>query len=353
MSEQTRPGNGDKPRAEKRLAEERILLAHGDGGILTHRLIQDLFHNYFSSPELALLTDAALLPGSASLALTTDTFVVSPLFFPGGNIGKLAVAGTVNDLSVSGAKPVYLSVAFILEEGLEIALLEKVAASMAKEAQVAGVKIVAGDTKVVERGRCDGIYINTTGIGFVVENVHTGYDRIKPGDKLIINGGIGEHGITVLAERAGLTFAGPLRSDCASLNRLIEPLLNRFGVAVKFMRDPTRGGLATTAKEIALSAHCDLWLEQEAIPLKDEVHGACELLGLDPLYLANEGKVLIVAAAEKAEEILDFLRTRDEGTHAAIIGEVRSGHGRVLLTTPLGGTRLVDMLAGAPLPRIC
>ncbi|GAB6172426.1 hydrogenase expression/formation protein HypE [Paradesulfitobacterium aromaticivorans] len=355
---------------------ERILLAHGDGGILTHTLIQELFHKYFTSAELAALSDAAILPFPAPdaevfpnensyiaptnlLAMTTDSFVVNPLIFPGGDIGKLAIAGTVNDLAVSGAKPLYLSAAFILEEGLDLSLLERIVASMAAAARAAHVKIITGDTKVVERGRCDGMYINTTGIGMMQPGIHLGYDKIQPGDQLIINGGVGEHGVAVLAERSGLSFSTPLLSDCAALNGLIQALLARFGSSIKFMRDPTRGGLATTAKEIALSAKLDIWLKDEQIPVKNEVRGACELLGLDPLYLANEGKVMLVVEAQKAEEILSFIRDYYEvnglvsGLNPAIIGEIRSGQGRVLLETPLGGTRLLEMLAGAPLPRIC
>lgn len=333
--------------------QELILLAHGDGGVLTHQLVQGLFQKHFTAPELMALTDAALVPGSPAIALTTDSFVVNPLFFPGGDIGKLAVAGTVNDLAVSGARPKYLSVGFILEEGLNIAVLEQIAASMAATARSCGVSIVTGDTKVVERGKGDQIYINTTGVGFPDEHADLGYGRIQPGDKILINGGIAEHGVTVLAERAGFTFDRTIQSDCAPLNTLITQLLETFGAAIKFMRDPTRGGLATTAKEIALSSGRDLWLEEASIPLRAEVRGATDFLGLDPLYLANEGKVLLVAEPAAAGEIVHFLQRFPEGEKAAIIGEVRQGEGRVLLQTPLGGTRLVDMLAGAPLPRIC
>lgn len=331
---------------------ERILLAHGDGGVLTHQLIQGLFQKYFQAPELTALTDAAVLSGSARLALTTDSFVVNPLFFPGGDIGKLAIAGTVNDLAVSGAEAKYLTAAFILEEGLDISLLEKVVASMAATAKAAGVSIVTGDTKVVERSKGDGIYINTTGLGFM-QSLDLGYHRIRPGDKIILNGGIGEHGLAVLTERNQFKLSETLRSDCTPLNSFIARLLDRFGQDINFMRDPTRGGLATTAKEIALSTGYDLWLEESSIPLKDEVRGATELLGLDPLYLANEGKVLTIASPGQAAEIVQFMQTLPEGREAAIIGEVRRGKGRVLLQTPLGGTRIVDMLAGAPLPRIC
>lgn len=331
---------------------ERLLLAHGDGGILTHRLIQGLFQKYFRAPELMALTDAAVLPGSERLALTTDSFVVNPLVFPGGDIGKLAIAGTVNDLAVSGAEAKYLTAAFILEEGLELSLLEKVVASMAATAHAAGVSIVTGDTKVVERGKGDGIYINTTGLGFM-RTEELGYHRIQAGDKIILNGGIGEHGVAVLTERNQFKLSENLQSDCMPLNGLINRLLDHFGTEIKFMRDPTRGGLATTAKEIALSSGYDLWLEEASIPVRDEVRGATELLGLDPLYLANEGKVITIASPDSAAEIVSLMQDQPEGKGAAIIGEIRAGQGRVLLQTPLGGTRMVDMLAGAPLPRIC
>ncbi|CAA7600176.1 AIR synthase related protein, C-terminal domain [Acididesulfobacillus acetoxydans] len=281
-----------------------LLLAHGDGGILTHELIKGVFQKYLTAPELLALTDAALLPGAGTIALTTDSFVVNPLFFPGGDIGKLAVAGTVNDLAVSGSKPKYLTAGFILEEGLDLALLERAVASMAATAESCGISLVAGDTKVVERGKGDGIYINTTGIGFKDENASLGYERIEPGDKILLNGGIGEHGVAVLAERAGFTFDQTILSDCAPLNTLITPLLETFGPAVKFMRDPTRGGLATTAKEIALASGRDLWLEETAIPVRAEVRGATEFLGLDPLYLANEGKCILITAASMADEIV-------------------------------------------------
>lgn len=334
-------------------APERILLAHGDGGILTHKLIQTMFHKYFTAPELIQLTDAVLLPGAAGLALTTDSFVVNPLFFPGGDIGKLAVTGTVNDLAVSGVRPKYLTAAFILEEGLELSILEKVVASMAATALAAGVTIVTGDTKVVERGRGDGIYINTTGLGIKDNSLELGYHQIQPGDKILINGNIGDHGATILAQRAQIVFNSELASDCMPLNGLISAMLAKFGNTVKFMRDPTRGGVATTAKEIALSTGYDLWLEENHIPVQMGTRGLIEFLGLDPLYLANEGKVMIIASPEQSEDILEFMQSREEGRNAAVIGEVRPGTGKVLLQTPLGGTRLVDMLYGTPLPRIC
>ncbi len=333
--------------------QDRILLAHGDGGILTHKLIQELFHKYFTFPDLAQLTDATWVTGADSLALTTDSFVVSPLFFPGGDIGKLAVTGTVNDLTVSGAEPKYLTTAFILEEGLELATLERVVASMAATAEAAGVSIVTGDTKVVERGRGDGIYINTTGVGLKNSLHSLGYHNIQPGDQILINGTVGDHGTTIMAQRANITFSDGLTSDCTPLNGLISGLMSTFGPALKFMRDPTRGGVATTIKEIALATGLDLRLQEAAIPVHPATRGLTELLGLDPLYLANEGKVIIIAAPDQTPIILDFMRQRPEGQAAALIGEVRLGNGKVLLQTPLGGTRLIDMLYGTPLPRIC
>ncbi|WP_161257715.1 hydrogenase expression/formation protein HypE [Heliomicrobium undosum] len=338
--------------------EECILLAHGDGGALTHRLVQEIFLRHFDHPALRDLTDAALLRlPEGRLAMTTDTFVVKPLFFPGGDIGKLAVAGTVNDLAVSGARPLYLTAAFILEEGFPLADLEQVVASLARTASEAGVAVVAGDTKVVERGCGDGVYINTAGVGVVAAGRDLGYHRIMPGDAILVNGTVGDHGLAILSKRAGIEFDTPVESDCATLNGLTEMLLERFPESVRFMRDPTRGGVATTLNEVAQSTGLDIILEEQDLPVREEVQGAAELLGLDPLYLANEGKVLIVAASEAVEAILAVLREHPLGRNAAAIGRVEVGtgvgQGRVFLRTPLGGHRILDMLAGDPLPRIC
>ncbi|RDV84709.1 hydrogenase expression/formation protein HypE [Ammonifex thiophilus] len=335
------------------MAQDVILLAHGDGGALTYRLVKDLFLRYFPGQALQALTDAAALDLPAGrLAVSTDAFVVSPPFFPGGDIGKLAVCGTVNDLAVSGARPLYLTASFLLEEGLSLADLERVVASMAATCREAGVEIVAGDTKVVERGKLDRIFISTTGVGIIPPEVDLGYHRVAPGDRILVNGGMGEHGLAILALRSGLDFAGQLKSDCAPLNGIIADLLAAVP-GVKLMRDLTRGGLVTAAKEIALATGKDLLLEEEAIPVSGLVRGAADLLGLDPLYLANEGKFMAIVAPEEAEKALAVLRQHPLGKEAAIVGEVREGKGNVYLRTAFGGTKLMDMLAGAPLPRIC
>jgi hydrogenase expression/formation protein HypE len=331
-----------------------VLLAHGDGGVLTHELVRDLFLRHFPNRTLKGLTDAAVFTGLAGrLAVTTDSFVVSPLFFPGGDIGKLAVCGTVNDLAVSGAGPVYLTAAFMLEEGLPIADLDLIASSMARACEEAGVEIIAGDTKVVGRGHLDRIFINTAGIGIVPGALDLGYERLAPGDRVIINGPIGDHGMAILAARESLDFAGRLVSDCAPLNGIINELLREIPREVKMMRDLTRGGLATAAKEIAVAAGCDIHLEETAVPVRPEVRGAAELLGLDPLYLANEGKFMAFVSAPSAEDALAVLQTHPLGRSAAIIGEVSGGSGNLYLRTPFGGTKYLDMLVGEPLPRIC
>ncbi|MBC7325234.1 MAG: hydrogenase expression/formation protein HypE [Moorella sp. (in: Bacteria)] len=332
---------------------ETISLAHGDGGELTHRLISDLFLKYFRDEALQLLNDATLLPAlPGRLALTTDSFVVKPLFFPGGNIGTLAVNGTVNDLAVSGARPLYLTVALILEEGLPLFLLEEVIAALAAAAREAGVAIVAGDTKVVERGHGDQIYINTTGLGLAADGIDLGCHRVQPGDALICSGAVGDHGLAVLAARENFGLEG-LRSDCAPLHTLILPLLEKFPGAIKWLRDPTRGGLATTVKELALSAGVDVILSEEAIPVHASVQGAAEILGLDYLYLANEGKFCAVVDSAAAPEMLTFLRRNPLGREAAVIGEIKKGSGRAFLRTTLGATRELYLLSGQQLPRIC
>jgi len=330
-----------------------VLLAHGDGGALTHRLITDLFLRYFRNQTLKGLTDAAAFNiEGGRLAVSTDSFVVSPLFFPGGDIGKLAVCGTVNDLAVAGAKPLYLTASFLVEEGLPLAELERIVASMAAACAEAGVEIIGGDTKVVGRGNLDRIFINTTGVGMIPDGADLGYARIEPGDKILINGGVGEHGMAVLALREGFGFVGQIASDCAALNGIIEELLGHTR-GIKLMRDLTRGGLATAAKEIAMAAGCDIWIEEAAVPVRPEVRGAAELLGLDPLYLANEGKFLAVVSPGAAETALEVMRSHPLGRSAAVIGEAGAGRGNVYLKTAFGGTKFLDLLAGAPLPRIC
>lgn len=332
---------------------ELILLAHGDGGLLTHQLLKKYFLPGFSNELLDELSDASIFsPPGGRIAVSTDSFVVDPIFFPGGDIGKLAVCGTVNDIAVSGATPLYLTASFILEEGFPLGDLTRIVASMSETANKAGVKIIAGDTKVVGRGQADKIFITTTGIGFLPPQVNLGYRRLKPGDKVLVNGCLGNHGLSILLQRETLGLDCRVESDCAPLNLIIEKLLKRYR-HIKIMRDLTRGGLATNAKEIALAAGVDIWLDEEALPVDDAVRGATELLGLDPLYLANEGKFLVAVSADEAEDLFDFMKNDSLGKYTSLIGEIRAGSGNVYLKTALGGTRKINMLAGAPLPRIC
>jgi len=399
---------------------DRILLAHGSGGELSHELVERLFLRYFDNLILAHLDDSAVVevgggmqeargkkqeaefvrpascilhPAScilhpdpdARLAFTTDSYVVSPIFFPGGDIGKLAVCGTVNDLAMSGATPFYLSAGFILEEGLELADLERVVASMAATAQVAGVQIVTGDTKVVDRGKADRLFINTAGIGVVPVGVEISGDQVRPGDVIILSGTIGDHGMTIMSQREGLRFDSPLESDCAPLNGLVAAMLDALpspfppriggdregaggprgglppqswggqrGAAIHCLRDPTRGGLATALNEVAGKSGVGIEIEEQAVPVRDAVRAACELLGLDPLYVANEGKLVAFVAPEVADEVLAAVRAHEYGREAAIIGRVTAEHaGRVVLRTALGARRILDMLVGEQLPRIC
>ncbi|MHB1296115.1 MAG: hydrogenase expression/formation protein HypE [Anaerolineae bacterium] len=333
-----------------------VLLGHGSGGTLSHALIHDVFLRHLGNPLLAPLGDAALieLDGGGRLAFTTDSYVIAPPVFPGGDIGRLAVCGTVNDLSVSGAQPLYLSAGFILEEGLPLELLETVVSSMARTAEEAGVRVVTGDTKVVEHGAADGLFINTAGIGLVPPNRNLSERTLRAGDRLLVSGTLGDHGLTVMMAREGLGFRSDLVSDCAPLNGLIAALLEACPAGVRCMRDPTRGGLATTLNEWAQSAGVGLTVRQEAAPVREAVRAACEILGLDPLYAANEGKVLVATAPEVAETALAALRAHPLGRDAAEIGAVTEGRaGRVVLETPYGSRRVLDMLAGEQLPRIC
>ncbi|MGE5238925.1 MAG: hydrogenase expression/formation protein HypE [Chloroflexota bacterium] len=342
---------------------ERILLGHGSGGRLMHQLIREHFAPEFG---IDILGDSAVLDlglnvggdlsgGGPRLAFTTDSYVVSPVFFPGGDIGCLAIFGTVNDLSVAGARPLFLSVGFIIEEGFPLDDLSRILSSMAAAAKDAGVRVVTGDTKVVEQGKGDGIFINTCGIGIVPGGVSLGPEFICPGDKVIVSGPVGNHGVAVLAERNGLSFAPPIVSDTAPLNSLVEAMLSVGGV--KMMRDPTRGGLATTLKELALEAGLGFLIDEEAITVSGGVRGACDLLGIDPLYVANEGILVAIVAASAAEAIVEKMRCHPRAGASAVIGEVmaedRSRNGMVLLKTPVGGTRIIDMLSGEQLPRIC
>jgi hydrogenase expression/formation protein HypE len=336
-----------------------IVMGHGSGGKMTQELIDRVFKPNFSNPALsagndfAALTPPAWVNASTRLAVSTDSHIVAPLFFPGGDIGRLAVCGTVNDVAMSGAVPVALTAGFILEEGLEIEVLEKVVASMSLSAREAGVSIVAGDTKVVEKGKADKLFINTSGYGWVPEALEIGGERAKPGDAVIISGTMGDHGIAVLAARGDLGFETKIESDVAPLNRLIQALLAEVP-EVHVLRDPTRGGLATTLNEIAGQSHVNITIDETAVPYQPAVLTACEMLGFDPLYVANEGKVIIILPSQHAEKAMEVLHKQQYGRDAAIIGRVESTPAnRVLLNTRIGSTRILDVLAGEMLPRIC
>ena len=334
---------------------EHIVLGHGSGGKLSHDLITRTFLPALAGPALAAGDDAGRieLPGGARLAISTDAHVVWPLFFPGGDIGRLAVCGTVNDVSMLGARPLYLTAGFILEEGLELSLLEKVVASMQAAAAEAGVEIIAGDTKVVQRGKADGLYITTAGVGLIPPGLNIGGALARPGDVVLLSGPIGDHGIAVLAARGELGFETDLLSDVAPLNHMVARLLDACP-GVHVLRDPTRGGLGTTLNEIARQSGVCIEIAEQAIPVRPQVTAACEMLGFDPLYIANEGKLVAILAPEQAEAALAALRLDPHGQEAVIIGAVQPAPaGRVLLRTSLGSRRVVEMLAGELLPRIC
>ena len=340
------------------VTHDRIVLGHGSGGHLSANLMRDVFLPLFSNPILDRLDDQAVLDiDGARLAFTTDSFVVKPLFFPGGDIGSLAVHGTVNDLAMGGAKPLYLSAGFIVEEGLPIETLRRITESMANAAAAAGVYIVTGDTKVVERGKGDGVFINTTGIGVVPRGLRLSADQARPGDLVILSGHLGDHGMAIMASREGLEFETTIQSDSAALHQLVAEML-AVADGIRCMRDPTRGGLASTLNEIATQSRVSIQIQESRIPVRDEVRGACELLGLDPLYVANEGKLVAIVAPEAAEEVLRVMRANERGTDAAIIGIVEGNvrpdqPGQVTMRTAFGSSRIVDMLAGDQLPRIC
>jgi len=336
------------------MSDEVVTLAHGAGGKASRRLVEELFLPELRNPLLEPLSDAALLSvGGARVALTTDSYVVRPLVFPGGDIGELAVNGTVNDLAVSGAVPVALTAGFVIEEGFPLDDLRAIARSVARAAAAANVFIAAGDTKVVERGAADGLYITTAGVGLVDPRVHLGPERVEPGDKVLVSGGIAEHGIAVMFARGNLALELDVESDTAPLHELAG-LLYALGDDLRWMRDPTRGGLAATLNELSSGAAATVALEEAAIPVRDDVRAACELLGIDPLYVANEGKLVAVVAPDVADAALAALRSHPLGAAAAIIGEVREDDmPLVLAETPYGGSRIVDMLVGDPLPRIC
>lgn len=335
---------------------ETIVMGHGSGGKMSQELIHDLFQQYFTSPILQQANDFGLvdLPDTAgSLAVSTDMHLVTPLFFPGGDIGRLAVCGTVNDIAMSGGIPLYLTAGFILEEGLSMEVLSRVAASMREAAAEAGVQIIAGDTKVTEKGSADQLFINTAGIAWVPKNRQIGGQYARSGDKVLISGTVGDHGIAVLAARGELGFEADIQSDVCPLNHLIEVVL-QAAPDTHVLRDPTRGGLGTSLNEIAKQSQTSIWIDEKAIPIHPTVQAACEMLGFDPLYIANEGKLIVICSADQAEAALQAMRSHRYGQNAAIIGEVKSTDpGRVLLRTLIGGTRLVDSLSGEMLPRIC
>ncbi len=337
------------------MQQDIILLGHGSGGKLSHQLLDELIIPILSGVAQQDQNDAAILhsPG-AKLAFTTDSYVVDPIFFPGGNIGDLAINGTVNDLAMSGAVPLAISVGFILEEGLPLSDLRTILQSMKSAAEQAGVNIVTGDTKVVPRGKADKIFINTSGIGYFTRDISTAGCNARAGDKIIVSGTLGDHGMAILASREGLELESAITTDSAPLNAMTDALLEQLGDQVHALRDPTRGGVATTLKEIALQSGVDIELDEASLPIRTEVRGICAILGLDPLFVANEGKMLVVVAAEATETALAILRAQPYGGDAAIIGEVTAeSTGRVAVRTAIGGRRAVDMLSGEQLPRIC
>jgi hydrogenase expression/formation protein HypE len=342
-------------RRPQRFRDERVTMAHGAGGKASRALVEGLVVPLLANPALEQLSDAGLLTvGGARLALTTDAFVVRPIRFPGGSIGELAVNGTVNDLAVSGARPVAMSAALVLEEGLAADVLEAEIAAMAQAARAAEVPVITGDTKVVERGKCDSMYIVTTGVGVIDEGVVLAPQLVRPGDKVLISGTVGDHGVAILLARGDLDIEADVRSDTQPLWSLAAALLGACGDGLRCMRDATRGGVATVLNEIALAAEVGIVLEESRVPVRPEVVGAGEILGIDPLYVANEGKLVAFVAPDRADAALAALRALPAGQDAAIVGEVRAEPpGRVLGRTTFGGHRLIDMLVGDPLPRIC
>lgn len=333
---------------------DRILLAHGSGGKLSHDLVNKVFLPRLDNPVLARMNDGAVLEvGPGRLAMTTDSFVVKPLFFPGADIGRLAVCGTVNDISMQGGRPIGLTAGFIIEEGLPMELLERVINSMRQAADEAGVSIVAGDTKVVEKGACDQLFINTAGVGLIPDEINTGGDKATEGDVVIVSGTIGDHGIAVMAAREGMELSAQVHSDAAPLNKLVATI-TEVCPEVHVLRDPTRGGLATTLNEIAGQSGVTIELNEEDIPASEPVRAACEIFGFDPLYLANEGKLIAIVPENEAEAVLEAMRGNKYGENARIVGKVSKGKsGLVVLNTLIGGQRILDMLTGEQLPRIC
>ena len=335
--------------------QKKILLDHGSGGKASHELTRELFREEFKNEILDPLEDSALLTIKGNrLAFSTDSFVVDPIFFPGGNIGDLAVNGTVNDLAMRGAKPLYLSAGMILEEGLLFDDLKTIVQSMKTAADAAGVEIVTGDTKVVPVGKADRIFINTTGIGVMEHDMDISGCNAKPGDHIIMSGSIADHGITILCQQEGLNITGAFQTDSAPMNHIVSEMIKKNGNSIHVLRDPTRGGVATTLNELAASSKVGIRIREKDLFIREEVKGACELLGLDPLYLANEGKFLAFVSSEASSDIVEIIRRFPKGKDARIIGQATEDHpGRVVLETTLGTSRIVDMLHGMPLPRIC
>jgi hydrogenase expression/formation protein HypE len=333
--------------------DDTILLAHGSGGKLSHDLVAKEFLPFLANPALDKLDDSAVFEASGRLAFTTDGYVVNPIFFPGGDIGKLAVCGTVNDLAMNGAKPLYLSLSAIIEEGFLLRELKQIVQSIKKAAEEAGVSIIAGDTKVVNRGQADRLFITTSGVGVVPPGVDISGANARAGDKILLSGTIGDHGIAIMSQREGLKFSMTLKSDCAPLNKLVSQML-KVSSRIHCLRDPTRGGLATTLNELAQQSNVGIVIEEAKIPVKEEVKAACELLGLDPIYVANEGKLVAIVDRADADKILARTNKNRYGRDAAVIGEVTGDHqGKVVMKTRLGPSRIVDMLSGELLPRIC
>jgi hydrogenase expression/formation protein HypE len=332
---------------------DSILLAHGSGGKLSHELVEKRILPFLANPALNKLDDSAVFEASGRLAFTTDSYVVNPIFFPGGDIGRLAVCGTVNDLAMSGARPLYLSLSAIIEEGFLLSELEQIMQSISKAAEEAEISIIAGDTKVVNRGHADKLFITTSGVGSIAPGVDISGANAKAGDKVLLSGTIGDHGIAVMSQREGLRFSMALESDCAPLNQLVSQMLE-VSSRIRCLRDPTRGGLATTLSELARQSKVGIVVEEVEIPVKAEVKAVCELLGLDPIYAANEGKLVAVVEPGDADKVLARMKQHNYGRDAVIIGEVTGEHpGKVIMRTKLGPSRIVDMLSGELLPRIC
>lgn len=337
------------------MSDNTILLDHGSGGLASQELITELFLKHLDNPILRDLEDSAVLERQdGRLAFTTDSYVVDPLFFPGGDIGKLAIHGTINDLAMRGASPVCLSLGLILEEGMDLTDLERIIVSISEASKESGVPVVTGDTKVVPRGKGDKLFINSSGIGVVPDHINLSSTRAAVGDAVILSGTMGDHGITIMTRRAGITLEGNLRSDTMALHKLTERILEAYPEAIHTLRDPTRGGVATTLNEIAARSKVAISMEEEQLPIRPEVRAACEILGLEALYLANEGKCLAIVDNLQAEAIVKLMKSKTEGRDAAIIGRVVDGKpGRVMINTPIGGSRVVSSLHGEPLPRIC